>query len=101
MADKTLETKFAELISTKSKIANIIQIKGVPIPKGLKFNDWDILIDQITSVEATTEDVDLLMMIDIADKISETQYIENNYTESELTQITELLDKIVLGEDYE
>ena len=78
MADKTLETKFAELISTKSKIANAIQIKGVIIPSGLKFNDWDTLINQIPGVEATTEDVDLLMMIDIADKIGETQYIENN-----------------------
>lgn len=95
--DKTLTDKLNLLINTKTKIQTAITEGGVTVPAELPFNDYDDLIRQLSQVSDTTSTQDLLVLADMMVEIGNVPFIEHTYTEEEISEIEQFMDKL-LGE---
>lgn len=96
----TTQAKLNRLIETKSNIRQKIISLGVDVPINTPFKDYPSLIDQLGGAEflETTTDQDLLQLLDLYRWLGTAEYEDHLYTDEEIQNVHDLLDKINNGE---
>lgn len=96
----TTQAKLNRLIETKSNIRQKIISLGVDVPINTPFKDYPSLIDQLGGAEflETTTDQDLLQLLDLYRWLGTAEYEDHLYTDEEIRNVHDLLDKINNGE---
>ena len=96
----TSSDKIAYLLTTKSKIANSIKLKGVDLPADTPFRQYPDYIEQINDgYQETAELSDLMAIVDLYEEVHPGSWDESlSYTEEEQNELLALIDLILGGE---
>lgn len=96
----TTEAKLSKLMKTKGDIVAAIQAGGVEIPGDTPFGEFPEYIRQLLpEITDTTSLADLMVLADLYQEVDIGLYEEHAYTEQEETELMNLINLIVEGEE--
>ena len=93
----TTQDKLELLVNTKRQIRNKIFEKGVVIPSDSPFSTYPSYIAEIDSSVETSSDLDIMQTFDICEDFCNGKYRNVVYTQAQIDEVNDLLDKILEG----
>lgn len=96
----TSSDKISYLLTTKTKIANSIKLKGVDIPSNTPFRQYSDYIDQIdVGFQETSELSDLMTIVDLYEEIHPGYWKDKlSYDDKAQQELLDLVNLILEGE---